>query len=195
MDESESLPALFDEAAVGRAAGVLMGLGVGDALGVPYEFDDVRAASAHPPEMLGGGLGPYAPGEYSDDTQMAVCIAGVMASGKDPCSREVLDGIGAAFLRWAAEGASDIGNVTRRVLTTAANSSGFPASNLSSIAAQDYREHDQSAGNGALMRTAPVALFGLALIDADESDRSERRQTVARAARLIAELTHADPRE
>lgn len=192
-NESRPLPTLLDEAALERVAGVLVGLGVGDALGVPYEFNDVRAASAHPPEMLGGGLGPYAPGEYSDDTQMAVCIAGVMASRNDPSSRKILDGIGAAFLHWAADGASDMGNLTARVLTTAINSSGFPTSNLGSIAGRDYREHDQSAGNGALMRTAPVALWGLALEMDYAPDCSERRELIARAARLVAGLTHADP--
>ncbi|MBA2773439.1 MAG: ADP-ribosylglycohydrolase family protein, partial [Nocardioidaceae bacterium] len=50
-----------------RAAGVLLGQACGDALGVPYEFGtppvgDERAV------MRGGGLGPYAPGEWSDDT-------------------------------------------------------------------------------------------------------------------------------
>ena len=61
-----------------RAAGVLLGEACGDALGVPYEFQPPIAVSERP-EMRGGGLGPYAPGEYSDDTQMAVCIAEVSA--------------------------------------------------------------------------------------------------------------------
>ena len=61
-----------------RAAGVLLGGACGDALGVPYEF------AAPPPagvlaEMTGGGLGDFAPGEWSDDTSMAVAIAEVAA--------------------------------------------------------------------------------------------------------------------
>ena len=64
-----------------RAAGVLLGQAIGDALGVPYEFGP-RIEPGHA-QMIGGGLGPYAPGEWSDDTQMAVCIAEVTASGAD----------------------------------------------------------------------------------------------------------------
>lgn len=37
---------------------------------MPYEFQR-RLTSDERPQMLGGGLGPYEPGEYSDDTQMA----------------------------------------------------------------------------------------------------------------------------
>ena len=61
-----------------RAGGVLLGQAIGDALGVPYEFaSPIPFGTA---EMIGGGLGPYAPGEWSDDTQMAVCIARATAS-------------------------------------------------------------------------------------------------------------------
>ena len=68
------------------------------------------------PEMRGGGLGPYAPGEYSDDTQMAMCIAEVSATGADLRSSDSLDRIAGNFLRWKREGASDIGAQTRQVL-------------------------------------------------------------------------------
>ncbi|MGW3811305.1 hypothetical protein [Micromonospora sp. NPDC005113] len=48
-----------------RAAGVLLGAACGDALGVPYEFR-LPLAVGEQPVMRGGGLGPYAPGEYSE---------------------------------------------------------------------------------------------------------------------------------
>ncbi|MFD2795672.1 ADP-ribosylglycohydrolase family protein [Promicromonospora vindobonensis] len=47
---------------------------------MPYE---VAPRFTGDPQMKRGGLGPYAPGEYSDDTQMAVCIARVAATGGD----------------------------------------------------------------------------------------------------------------
>ena len=50
-----------------RAAGVLLGQACGDALGVPYEFGPALP-SDFIPQMVGGELGPFAPGEYSDDT-------------------------------------------------------------------------------------------------------------------------------
>ena len=58
-----------------RARGTLLGMATGDCLGVPYEFG---SAPFHgQPELIGGGLGDYEPGEWSDDTQMALCIAPV----------------------------------------------------------------------------------------------------------------------
>src|SRR6186997_218617 len=96
-----------------RAAGVLLGQACGDALGVPYEFAAPPVGEA---QMLGGGLGPYAPGEWSDDTQMAICIARVAASGADLTSAVARDEVAAAFEGWAADGASDIGNQTSAVL-------------------------------------------------------------------------------
>ena len=101
-----------------RAAGVLLAAACGDALGVPYEFAR-PPGPGEMPVMKGGGLGPYAPGEYSDDTQMAVCIAQVAATGADLRSAGALDQIAAHFLDWAARGATDIGSQTRAVLSGA----------------------------------------------------------------------------
>ena len=58
-----------------RPAGVLLGAACGDALGVPYEAG--ARALGERAEMLGGGLGNYAPGQWSDDTEMACVIARV----------------------------------------------------------------------------------------------------------------------
>jgi ADP-ribosyl-[dinitrogen reductase] hydrolase len=103
-------------AQVDRAAGVLLGQACGDALGVPYEFGTPPGPGVRA-EMRGGGLGPYAPGEWSDDTQMALCIARVAATGVDLSSEIALDDVAQAFLDWQAGGATDIGNQTRTVLT------------------------------------------------------------------------------
>ncbi|PWJ46852.1 ADP-ribosylglycohydrolase [Quadrisphaera granulorum] len=105
-----------------RAAGVLLGQAVGDALGVPYEFvpehrlPHLGDATDGRAEMLGGGLGDYAPGEYSDDTQMAVIIAEVSSRGLDLTSAEALDEIADGFIAWAADGPADIGIQTATVL-------------------------------------------------------------------------------
>jgi ADP-ribosyl-[dinitrogen reductase] hydrolase len=153
-----------------RAAGALLGLAAGDALGAGYEMQ-------HPPlggiEMIGGGLGDFAPGEWTDDTSMAVCIARVAATG-----RLDLSAIGEEFRGWAASGPPDIGVSTAAVLRSAGSGAALPD------AAQAYlASHPRgAAGNGALMRTAPVALAHLG------DDRA-----IARAAREVAALTHADP--
>lgn len=164
-----------------RAAGVLLGQAVGDALGVPYEF----ATPPGPGEeaaMIGGGLGPYAPGEWSDDTQMAACVAQVAATGVDLRSEAALDEVAAGFERWRADGASDIGAQTRQVLAHASRSPGRPAARLRGASRGLHERTGRTAGNGALMRTGVV---GLAALD----DRS----VTAEAARAVAELTHSDP--
>lgn len=160
-----------------RAAGVLLGQACGDALGVPYEF-------APPPKgdavMKGGGLGPYEPGEWSDDTQMAACIAQVSDTGVDLTTPEALDGIASGFVAWRREGASDIGNQTRAVLRGVQAGDGA-GKRLTEAAAGYAERHTQSAGNGALMRNGVVGLT-----------RLDDRQATASAAQAVAQLTHAD---
>jgi ADP-ribosylglycohydrolase len=132
--------------------------------------------------MLGGGLGDYAPGEWSDDTQMAACIAQVSATGADLTGTTALDQIAENFLGWAADGPADIGAQTSSVLGSARTGEGAPHQRLTDAAAEYSRRNPRSAGNGALMRTSIIGLSAL-----DDRDRT------AEAARRVAYLTHADP--
>jgi ADP-ribosylglycohydrolase len=61
-----------------RAVGALLGTAAGDALGAPYEFGPPRGPDLDV-AMTGGG--PWEPGEWTDDTSMAIAIAEV-ASGE-----------------------------------------------------------------------------------------------------------------
>ena len=159
-----------------RAGGVLLGQAIGDALGVPYEF--ARPITAGQAKMIGGGLGPYAPGEWSDDTQMAVCIAQTLASGR-VVDDAALTEIAGRFVGWQTGGATDIGTQTRAVLSRARAS----ADRLAGMraASQEGAAADR-AGNGALMRTAVVGLIA-------PGDAA----ATAHAASRIAALTHAHP--
>lgn len=163
-----------------RAVGVLIGQACGGALGVPYEFGAPPRDGR--PEMKGGGLGSYAPGEWSDDTQMALCIAEVAATGADLTTEAALDEIASKFEQWYAGRPADIGVQTSRVLALAKRLSGSPAKRLREAARRIHEETGRSAGNGALMRTSPVALAHL-----------HDPEKAAIAARAIAELTHYDP--
>ena len=109
-----------------RACGVLLGQACGDALGVPYEFATPPAPDELP-QMTGGGLGYYEPGEWSDDTQMAVGIGQVSATGADLSSTSALDEIAERFLDWANNGATDVGIQTSSVLRSARTGEGRPA--------------------------------------------------------------------
>ncbi|MCF4136929.1 ADP-ribosylglycohydrolase family protein [Streptomyces sp. Tue 6430] len=116
----------LDARAIDRAAGVLLGAAVGDASGVPYEFRTTLRDDQQP-RMIGGGLGPYGPGDYSDDTQMQVCIAKVAAGGVDLRTPEALDAIATRFQGRLSGGASDVGSQTRAVLGAARSAHGSSA--------------------------------------------------------------------
>jgi ADP-ribosylglycohydrolase len=165
--------------AVDRAAGVLLGGACGDALGVPYEMSSPPVGEA---VMKGGGLGPYDPGEWSDDTQMTLCVAQVAAEGVDLTSADGLDAIAEGFTAWLAGGATDVGTQTRAVLTTAASLEGRPHERLAAASQALHARTGLTAGNGALMRTSIVGIASV-----------HDRVATARAARAIAGLTHADP--
>lgn len=121
------------------------------------------------------GLG-FAPGEWADDTSMAIRIAQAVASGLDVRSPAGLDAVAAYWIRWYDSEPTDIGNQTRAVLSKRDPSAAGMAGTAAAIAGS-------KAGNGSLMRTAPVALAylhdELAAID---------------AAAKVSALTHDDPR-
>ena len=83
-----------------RIKGVLLGTAAGDALGAPYEFEPPRGPELEV-AMVGGGV--WEPGEWTDDTAMAIAIAEVAATGADlrerwrrtPSSVDGLNGHGA----------------------------------------------------------------------------------------------------
>lgn len=163
-----------------RAAGVLLGQACGDALGVPYEFGPALPPSVEP-VMKGGGPWGFDPGEYSDDTAMAVCIAEVSATGADLTGDDALDEIARRFLDWAA-GAKDVGAQTRAVFAAAQSGSGPVGRRMLDASRAHAAAHPGRVGNGALMRTAIVGLT-----------RLDDRDATAAAAWAVAELTHADP--
>ena len=65
--------------------------------------------------MIGGGPFGWAPGEWTDDTSMAIPIARAAATGADLRDEAVLDGIAGAWVSWAQE-AKDVGVQTSAVL-------------------------------------------------------------------------------
>ena len=151
-----------------RARGVLLGTAAGDALGAGYEFG--YPSPETPIAMVGGGTFDWAPGEWTDDTSMALCVARALESGGD------IDEIADNFRAWFAQNPPDVGNQTRAVLSQATSSGADMAAAAASLPGR-------TGGNGSLMRTAPVAL---AYLDDPAGCRA--------AAARISDLTHADPR-
>ncbi|MBV7363107.1 ADP-ribosylglycohydrolase family protein [Actinomycetaceae bacterium TAE3-ERU4] len=104
-----------------RAAGAIVGLACGDTLGVPHELAPAPTAD-QPLSMSGGGLGPYAPGEWSDETQLAVCLLEVTAAGGDMRSKIALDTFARRLFAWSCGSAGkprDMGVFTSQVLFAA----------------------------------------------------------------------------
>ena len=134
-----------------RAIGALVGLAVGDALGTTLEFA-LRDQLPHHTEMVGGGPFDLEPGEWTDDTSMALCLADSLLAnqGFDPI--DVMD----RYVRWWRYGENssngecfDIGNTTCEALLIYEETRD-PMSGPS---------HPLSSGNGSLMRLAPVPIF------------------------------------
>ena len=156
-----------------RAAGVLLGMACGDALGAGYEFRPPLADDA-PVDMIGGGGFCWEPGEWTDDTSMAVPIAQAIAAGRDLRDDDTLDDLVASWVDWART-APDVGIQLRAVLSSTEST----AVGARVTAERHHLAHGRSAGNGSLMRTAPVALAFLHDPDA-----------LATVARAISDLTH-----
>lgn len=161
-----------------RILGGLWGSLVGDALGVPVEFEDRADVQADPvTEMRGFGTHKQPAGTWSDDSSLLLC------STESLIRHEFDTGdMGKRFVRWYQEEiwtphgkTFDVGVATARALTRIAN--GMRAE----VAGGD----DQfSNGNGSLMRILPVSLRFANL---------PIKQAIDRVHRASA-LTHRHPR-
>ncbi len=134
-----------------RFRGCLLGLAAGDALGTAMEF---QAPGSFEPidDMVGGGLLGLEAGQWTDDTSMALCLA---ASLLECGGFDALDQM-RRYVRWRDDGymsstgfCFDIGNTTDAALSRFV-STGEPYAGSS-----DARQ----AGNGSLMRLAPVPMY------------------------------------
>jgi len=170
-----------DDGVLDRALGAVLASACGDALGAGYEFaDSTLPDDPDDLAMIGGGLGDWAPGEWTDDTQMALGILDVLAErgGDGPVD---LVAMGRNFLDWAATDPPDIGNHTRAVLDA-----GVDADGLLDWSDEVQEMKGDNVGNGGLMRTTPVVLVA-------PGDRDAVALLAADASRLTH--AHADSRE
>ena len=161
-----------------RVEGVLLATAAGDALGAPYEFKPPRGPELEV-AMVGGGV--WERGEWTDDTSMAIAIAEVAATGADLLDESAQDAIVQRWLEWSRD-AKDVGIQTGSVLRVATRGGVITAASARAESEKFHRRSGRTGGNGALMRTAPVALAYL-----DDED------AMVEAARAISELTHFEP--
>lgn len=133
-----------------RAAGCLLGLAIGDALGTTLEFTTPGTFTPIS-DMNGGGPFRLKAGQWTDDTSMALCLAeSLVEKGFDP--RDQIE----RYIRWWKDG------------HLSATGSCFDIGNTVSAALRDFRKTGEpfsgstdpsSAGNGSIMRLAPVPMF------------------------------------
>jgi ADP-ribosyl-[dinitrogen reductase] hydrolase len=134
-----------------RFEGCLLGLACGDAVGTTVEF---RARGTFRPvtDMTGGGPFGLRRGEWTDDTSMALCMATSLVERRKFDARDIMD----RFCRWMDDG------------YLSSNGSCFDIGGTVSDALERYKdtgsvyagsEDPHSAGNGCLMRLAPIPMF------------------------------------
>jgi ADP-ribosyl-[dinitrogen reductase] hydrolase len=138
-----------DPAAADRAAGAVLGLALGDALGAPFEFRRRDAIPDPLPvfELPWMGLPP---GSWTDDTAMA---RNLWTSLIDHDGRLELGDVLARHLAWLATGPPDVGNQTRLALRGAERGTADPARTVF-----ERRGPEVSAGNGSVMYCAPLGV-------------------------------------
>ena len=134
-----------------RFRGCLLGLATGDALGTTLEF---KSPGTFEPidDMVGGGPFGLVPGQWTDDTSMALCLAAslIECRGFDPTDQME------RYVRWLEGGymssigsCFDIGNTVADALWR------FKDTGEPYAGSSDRR----AAGNGSLMRLAPVPMY------------------------------------
>jgi ADP-ribosyl-[dinitrogen reductase] hydrolase len=146
----EEQPATALEAMADRALGAMLGLAVGDALGTSLEFA-ARDSRPRLTDMRGGGPFRLKPGEWTDDTAMALALMDSLVAHPELDEADLMD----RFALWHEQGTYsctgtcfDIGITTRAALTRYRRT-GDPVAGS---------PDPMSAGNGSLMRLAPVAI-------------------------------------
>ena len=136
---------------IDRFRGCLLGLAVGDAVGTTVEFKP-RGSFPLMTDMVGGGPFDLKPGQWTDDTSMALCLAtSLLECGKfNPTDQ--MD----RYFQWYREG------------YLSSNGECFDIGNTVFLALTDYKKtgyaysgsmHPNAAGNGCIMRLAPVPMF------------------------------------
>ena len=150
-----------------------MGLAVGDAVGTTNEF---KVAGTFKPitDMVGGGPFLLKPGQWTDDTSMALCLADSLLAKGHYDSFDVME----RYQRWFSKGyrsstdrCFDIGGQVRAALFDFEHEQRVPVT----------AERSDRAGNGAIMRLAPVVIAGF--------EHREIREIVVTAG-LSARETH-----
>jgi ADP-ribosylglycohydrolase len=184
-----------------RLRGMLLGLAVGDALGAAVEFQSPGSFTPVT-DYRAGGPHRLNPGEWTDDTSMALALADSLIEAGWDLSHQL-----ECYLAWRDEGQYSVNGRCFDIGITCSSSlrkfrqTGDPRNSASS--------DDHSSGNGSIMRLAPVPIRFAYLFPtqieklatyADESSLTTHgsRQCLSACrylALVLAALAHGEPRE
>jgi ADP-ribosyl-[dinitrogen reductase] hydrolase len=160
-----------------RFRGALLGLAVGDAVGTTVEFRS-RGSFLPLTDMTGGGPFRLAAGQWTDDTSMALCLATSLVERDGFDARDQMD----RYCWWAQTGylsstgtCFDIGGTTSSALRRFQRT-GEPFAGS---------EDPGSAGNGSIMRLAPIPMFFFPDIDAAETYAAKSSRTTHAAVECV----------
>lgn len=177
-----------DPELIDRARGCLLGLACGDALGTAVEFAP-RGSFQPVADMTGGGPFSLEPGQWTDDTSMALCLADSLVSCHGFEARDQME----RYRRWWREGLwSSTGRCFDIGITVRAALERFEQDGEPFAGSTD----PQTAGNGCLMRLAPVALWAFPQLDVTQQLAAHSSRTThgavecLEACRIFAELLH-----
>ena len=179
-----------------RYHGCLLGLAVGDAVGTTLEFKE-RGTFEPIDDMVGGGPFNLKPGQWTDDTSMALCLATSLIERN---GFDANDQMG-RYCRWWHEGylsstgeCFDIGNTINDALQRFEVTGNPYAGSTDPFA----------AGNGSIMRLAPVPMYYARNMDAAEHHAAESSRTTHGAvecvdacrllSRILVRALHGEPK-
>lgn len=171
----EALRAKF----ISKAKGSLLGLALGDALGTTLEF---KTKDSYKPltDMIGGGPFRLEAGQWTDDTSMALCLAdSLLAMGRHNAEDQMQ-----RYIRWRDLGEN---SVTGKFFDIGNTVSAAIDEYLDTKYANAGSQEAYTAGNGSLMRLAPVAIFYSPVKNVELTELLDK-------ARLSSIVTHAEQR-
>jgi len=139
-----------------KAVDLILGIAIGDALGVPYEFSTREEMERHPAkDMIGNKVHNQPPGTWSDDSSLTFCLAEALISGYDLKTTAI------NFIKWRDEAywtahneVFDIGITTNQAINRLSEIITEEKYNDLKLLKQQAKENDN--GNGSLMRILPL---------------------------------------
>lgn len=169
-----------------RYRGCLLGLACGDAVGTTVEFKP-RGSFVLLEDMVGGGPFNLPVGAWTDDTSMALCLAASLLECKTFNAHDQME----RYVRWYRQGyMSSTGRCFDIGITTSSSLRHFSTTNEAFAGSDD----PYSAGNGSIMRLAPVPMFFFSDLtqaremSAESSRTTHGTQECLDACRLLAQI-------